>query len=182
MLRRQTRDNWRFKGQYSWNTFPKVFARNLLRENRQRNNFRILFWRLGWCSNPGFSSNKPTQYLLDHGDYAPISRSNSLETRRIVGKINHGFFTTITHQFTHRCLCVSFLPKTNYIITVIMPQKPYSPDLARADFFLFLKLKSTDESKACFRDWGDKRKIKTGAVGDTKKRFSVFRGLEKMLA
>ena len=48
--------------------------------------------------------------------------------------------------------------------TVIMPQPPYSPDLAPADFFLYPK-------------------IETGAVGDTKKRFSeVFRGLEKTLA
>ena len=27
------------------------------------------FWCLAWDSNPGFSSNKPTHYLLDHGDF-----------------------------------------------------------------------------------------------------------------
>ena len=32
-------------------------------------NFRILFWCLTWGWNPGFSSNKPTHYLLDHGDF-----------------------------------------------------------------------------------------------------------------
>ena len=32
------------------------------------------------------------------------------------GKINHGFCNMITHQLTHRCLCMSFGPKT----------KPYS--------------------------------------------------------
>ena len=35
--------------------------------------------------------------------------SNSLETHRIV---DHGFCNMITHQVTHRCLCVSFLLKT----------------------------------------------------------------------
>ena len=38
-------------------------------ENRRRNTFRILFWCLAWGSNPGFSSNKPMHYLLDHGDF-----------------------------------------------------------------------------------------------------------------
>ena len=46
----------------------RVFARNLLRGNRRRNTFRISFWCLAWDSNFGFSSNKPTHYLLDHGD------------------------------------------------------------------------------------------------------------------
>ena len=47
----------------------RVFARNLLRGNRRKNTFRISFWCLAWGSNPGFSSNKPTHYLLDHGEY-----------------------------------------------------------------------------------------------------------------
>ena len=45
------------------------FARNLLRGNRRRNTFRISFWCQAWDWNPGFSSNKPTHYLLDHGDF-----------------------------------------------------------------------------------------------------------------
>ena len=45
-----------------------VIARNLLRGNRRRNTFRISFC-LAWGSNPGFMSNKPTHYLLDHGDF-----------------------------------------------------------------------------------------------------------------
>ena len=47
----------------------RVFAGNLLRGNRRRNIFRISLWCLAWDSNPGFSSNKPTHYLLDHGDF-----------------------------------------------------------------------------------------------------------------
>ena len=47
----------------------RVFARNPLRGNRRRNTFCILFCCLAWDSNPGFSSNKPTHYLLDHGDF-----------------------------------------------------------------------------------------------------------------
>ena len=55
--------------------------------------------------------------------------------------------------------------------TAIMPQSPYSQDLA------------TDERKAFCYNGGDRRKIKIVAVSDTKKRVSkVFRGLEKTLA
>ena len=46
-----------------------VFARYLLRRNRQRNTFCILFWCLAWNSNPGFTSNSSTHYLLDYGDF-----------------------------------------------------------------------------------------------------------------
>ena len=46
----------------------RVFDRNLLRGNRRRNTFRISFRCLAWNLNPGFSSNKPTHYLLHHGD------------------------------------------------------------------------------------------------------------------
>ena len=48
----------------------RVFARNLLRGNRRRNKFRILFRCLAWGSTPGFLSNKPTHYLQNHGDFA----------------------------------------------------------------------------------------------------------------
>ena len=60
--------------QIFWETFMailftlRVFTRNLLRGNRPKNTFRILFWCLAWGSNSGFSSNKPTHYLLDHVD------------------------------------------------------------------------------------------------------------------
>ena len=47
----------------------RIFARNLLRGNRRRNTFRISFRCPAWDSNPGFSSNKPTHYLLDQGDF-----------------------------------------------------------------------------------------------------------------
>ena len=79
--------------QIFWETFHvnffftlRVFARNLLRGNRRRNTFRISFWCLTWDSNPGFSSNKPTHYLLDHGDYIhnfrKILESNHTNKRR----------------------------------------------------------------------------------------------------
>ena len=41
-------------------------------------------------------------------------------------------------------LVSEFLAKNK---TVIMPQPPYSPDLARADFFLFPKLKTPMKGK-----------------------------------
>ena len=31
--------------------------------------FVFRFWCLAWDSNPGFWFNKPTHYLLDHGDF-----------------------------------------------------------------------------------------------------------------
>ena len=56
--------------------YSQSFARNLLRGNRRRNTFRICFWCLAWGSNPGFSSNKPTHYLLDHGDFLVLHLYN----------------------------------------------------------------------------------------------------------
>ena len=46
-----------------------IFAGNLLRQNRRRNTFCILFWCLAWGLKPGLTSNKPTHYLLDYGDF-----------------------------------------------------------------------------------------------------------------
>ena len=48
--------------------FPFNFFQISFPGNRRSNTFRILFWCLAWDSNTGFSSNKPTHYLLDHGD------------------------------------------------------------------------------------------------------------------
>ena len=59
----------------SFFTLSRVFARNLLRANRRRNTFRILFWCLAWGSNPCFTSNKPTHYLLDYGDRSQLPHS-----------------------------------------------------------------------------------------------------------
>ena len=42
-----------------------VFPRNLLKGNRRRNNFCISFWCLVW----GSTSNKPTHYPLNYGDF-----------------------------------------------------------------------------------------------------------------
>ena len=49
----------------------RVFVRNLLREEIAEGIilFGFLFWCRAWGSNPGFTSNKPTYYLLDYGDY-----------------------------------------------------------------------------------------------------------------
>ena len=47
----------------------RVLARNLLRGNRRKNAFCILFWHMACRSNPGYTSNKPTHYLLGHDDF-----------------------------------------------------------------------------------------------------------------
>ena len=55
----------------------KVFARYLLRGNCRRYiYFCTLFWCVAWSSNPGFMSNKPTHYLLDHGDFISLINSH----------------------------------------------------------------------------------------------------------
>ena len=64
-----------------------LFAlRHLLKGNRLRNTFRILFWCLAWGSNPGFTSNKPTHYyLLELGDF-------STTPARVAGVCNNHLF------------------------------------------------------------------------------------------
>ena len=60
--------------------------------------------------------------------------------------------------------------------TVIMPQPLYSTDLAPRWLSPLPKTEDSDARKAY--DWGDKRKIEKGAVGDTKKHISEgFQGL-----
>ena len=83
-----------------------------------------------------------------HNEFLPQGRT-----------VFHGFCIMITHQLSHRCLWVSFWPRT---------QPPHSPDLASADFFFWRHR----WMEAFCHDWGDKRKIRTTAVGDTKKRVS----------
>ena len=70
----------------------RVFARNLLRGNRQRNIFRISFWCLAWDLNPGFSSNKPTHYLLDHGNYHYRTMHKNIDSDSItrIGHVERG--------------------------------------------------------------------------------------------
>ena len=61
--------------QIFWETLPsnfiysQSFCQKSAETNRRRNTFCILFWCLAWGSYPGFTSNKPTHYLLDYGDY-----------------------------------------------------------------------------------------------------------------
>ena len=73
-----------FLRNFSWQFYStlRVFPRNLLRGNYRRNTFRILFWCLAWSLNPGFSSNKPINYLLDHCGWftqPPRSKCDSSE-------------------------------------------------------------------------------------------------------
>ena len=71
----------------------RVFARNLLRGYSRRNTFRVSFWCLAWDSNPGFSSNKPTHYLLDHGDFT----NNSTSWKKTLNGGPYIFTTTFYH-------------------------------------------------------------------------------------
>ena len=52
---------------YSQNFWPEICWEE---RNRRRNTFIISFWCLAWDSNPGFSYNKPTHYLLDYEEFS----------------------------------------------------------------------------------------------------------------
>ena len=47
----------------------KNFPENLLRGNRRKNTFCILFWCLAWGMNSDFTSRSRQHYLLDCGDF-----------------------------------------------------------------------------------------------------------------
>ena len=79
----------------------RVFARNLLSGNRRRNTFRISFWCLAWDSNPGFSSNKPTHYLLDHGDFKVSHQYWNSTTLIHSYSVQHWFISTGCKEHEH---------------------------------------------------------------------------------
>ena len=92
----------------------RVFVRNLLRGNRRRNTFHISFWCLDW--NPGFSSNKPTHYLLDHGDFRLIMENNFIQ---IAASVGHAVGYTIGLIFKHIIDCVQ-LYFTNGFTNIVL--------------------------------------------------------------
>ena len=65
-----------FERQIFWETFHCnfIYSQSFCQKSAERKSpkkyfFRISFWCLVWDLNPGFSSNKPTHYILDHGDF-----------------------------------------------------------------------------------------------------------------
>ena len=91
------------------------FTRNLLRGNRRRNTFCILFWSLARGSNSGFSSNKPTHCLLDNGDFKVNSLINVLKDEcsllRLLYKCKHHYcclfiLFTLIIQVLFVCFCL----------------------------------------------------------------------------
>ena len=59
-----------------WETFhgnfiysQSFFQKSAERKSPKKYFLYFLFWCLAWGSNPGFTSNKPTHYLLDHCDF-----------------------------------------------------------------------------------------------------------------
>ena len=77
----------------------RVFARNLLRENRRRNTFRISFWCLAWDSNHGFTSYKPTHYLLDHGDFNNFIYSQNICLESPNGRLPKKYFLNFVWMY-----------------------------------------------------------------------------------
>ena len=97
-----------------WETFHgnfiyyKSFCQKSAERNRRKNTSRIWFWCLTWGSNPGSSSNKPTHYLLDHGDFRWwIWRSKKFDIQATYNLIIWSFMTTKPHNRTKIC-CSTF--------------------------------------------------------------------------
>ena len=112
-----------------------------------------------------------TEYYLD-----VMSRLREAIPQKCIElwKTNHGFLHRDNSPAHTLKLVREFLAKNK---TVIRTHPPYSAQMAPADFFLFLKLKTPMKGKrfATIEE--------TGAVGDTKKCVSHgFGGLEKTLA
>ena len=85
---------------------------------------------------PGRTCNK--EYYLE------VKRRLHEAIRRkrpwICGEMTHGNCNMIMYLVTIHCQMNEFLAKNN---TIMMPQHPYSLDMAPCDFFLFLKMKTT---------------------------------------
>ena len=60
-----------FSGQFN---YSQSFCQKSTERKSPKNTFCILFWCLYWGSNPGFTSNKPTYYLLNYSDFTIPSR------------------------------------------------------------------------------------------------------------
>ena len=69
--------------------------------------FAHCFHRLQWCGTSWILATRNTTLKLS-ADCAKQFFRNSQNC----GKPKHGFCTITTEQLTHRCLCVSFWPKT----------------------------------------------------------------------
>ena len=68
--------------------------------------FRISFWCLAWGSNAGFTSNKPTDYLLDYGDFCNFPLTRKVMSHRMWQIMGSGP-TTKSHPDLPRVSIVS---------------------------------------------------------------------------
>jgi hypothetical protein len=76
--------------------------------------------------------------------HAAIRENSRLTVREVseeVGISKSSCHTILTEKLEFYCVAAKFLVK--HETTIVVPQPPYSPDLAPADFFLFPRLKST---------------------------------------
>ena len=59
---------YKFKVDSELQIFWEIFHGSVERKSPKKY-FLYFVWRLAWGSNLGFTSNKPTNYLLDYGDF-----------------------------------------------------------------------------------------------------------------
>ena len=104
----------------------RVFARNLLRGNCRRKTFCILFWCLAWGSNPGFTSNKPTHYLLDHRAF----------THSNISMLNNCSWSCILfYKFAKRKMSIKkFLQRVEFLKTTAINQSTCFSVFAKREY------------------------------------------------
>ena len=121
----------------------RVFVRNLLRGNRRRNTFRILFWCLAWGSNPDFSSNKPTHYLLHYCDIqSTYSRQQVLVRQYIVLRfyLSKMFRNQVRHQSVNMKIFLRRLSLSRFLVKTLRVNKKlpwkFSQKICQSEFTL----------------------------------------------
>ena len=95
---------------FSWQfSYSQSFARNLLRENHRRNTCRSSFWCLAQDTNPGFSSNKPTHSLLEHGDFISEKYQRIYNLLKVLCTVSVRHTILLSHKNTklNAFVCVS---------------------------------------------------------------------------
>ena len=75
----------------------------------------LSFWCLTWSLNWGLSSNKPTDYLLDYGDFKPLGQTIKCGNRRYPNQ-----FSVCTGWLMIACGLLSFQSSTILLCSFTM--------------------------------------------------------------
>ena len=94
---------------FSWQFYflSADFWQKLWEEVAEEIIVHLSFWCLTWCLNWGLSSNKPTDYLLDYGDFKPLGQTIKCGNRRYPNQ-----FSVCTGWLMIACGLLSFQSST----------------------------------------------------------------------